>query len=103
MSFFNHIVPHSLVVHCDCAGCGSRVRCRGDVYDCSDGAWPAVFQVMKAPDLKDRLEESEKLMKEMSKTWEEKLAETERIHAVSTHQDSFLLDKCCLPLSHFWK
>ncbi|XP_048248867.1 kinesin-like protein KIF13B isoform X7 [Haliotis rufescens] len=37
-------------------------------------------QNMRAPDLKDRLEESEKLMKEMSKTWEEKLAETERIH-----------------------
>ncbi|XP_036358339.1 kinesin-like protein KIF13A isoform X8 [Octopus sinensis] len=37
-------------------------------------------QSMKAPDLKDRLEESEKLIKEMTKTWEEKLAETEKIH-----------------------
>ncbi|KAL3888337.1 hypothetical protein ACJMK2_000707 [Sinanodonta woodiana] len=37
-------------------------------------------QSMKAPDLKDRLEESEKLIKEMTKTWEEKLMETERIH-----------------------
>lgn len=38
---------------------------------------------MKAPDLKERLEESEKLIKEMTKTWEEKLAETEKIHQVS--------------------
>ena len=38
---------------------------------------------MKAPDLKERLEESEKLMKEMTKTWEEKLNETEKIHTVS--------------------
>lgn len=37
-------------------------------------------QSMKAPDLKERLEESEKLIKEMTKTWEEKLAETEKIH-----------------------
>ncbi|XP_041360770.1 kinesin-like protein KIF13A isoform X2 [Gigantopelta aegis] len=37
-------------------------------------------QSMTAPDLKDRLEESEKLVKEMSKTWEEKLLETEKIH-----------------------
>ncbi|XP_059167567.1 kinesin-like protein KIF13A isoform X3 [Physella acuta] len=37
-------------------------------------------QSMKAPDLAERLTESEKLMKEMSKTWEEKLQETERIH-----------------------
>jgi kinesin family protein 13 len=37
---------------------------------------------MKAPLLKERLEESEKLMKEMTKTWEEKLKETEKIHKV---------------------
>ncbi|KAL4218427.1 Kinesin-like protein kif13b [Mactra antiquata] len=36
-------------------------------------------QSMKAPDLKEKLEESEKLLKEMRKTWEEKLAETEKI------------------------
>lgn len=41
------------------------------------------LQSMKAPDLKERLEESEKLIKEMTKTWEEKLAETEKIHQVS--------------------
>lgn len=35
---------------------------------------------MQAPDLQDRLEESEKLMKEITKTWEEKLLETEQIH-----------------------
>ncbi|XP_030851996.1 uncharacterized protein LOC105441485 [Strongylocentrotus purpuratus] len=35
---------------------------------------------MKADILKDRLEESEMLMKEMSLSWEEKLVNTERIH-----------------------
>eukprot|EP00057_Strongylocentrotus_purpuratus_P008261 XP_011662735.1 PREDICTED: kinesin-like protein KIF13A isoform X3 [Strongylocentrotus purpuratus] len=35
---------------------------------------------MKADSLKDRLEESEMLMKEMSLSWEEKLVNTERIH-----------------------
>jgi kinesin family protein 13 len=37
-------------------------------------------QSLKAPDLRERLQESEKIMKEMSKTWEEKLRETEQIH-----------------------
>ncbi|XP_069106121.1 kinesin-like protein KIF13A isoform X3 [Argopecten irradians] len=32
------------------------------------------------PELQDRLEETEKLFKQKTKTWEEKLAETERIH-----------------------
>ncbi|XP_052250414.1 kinesin-like protein KIF13B isoform X2 [Dreissena polymorpha] len=36
-------------------------------------------QSLKAPDLKEKLEESEKLLKEMRKTWEEKMAETEQI------------------------
>lgn len=40
------------------------------------------LQSMKAPDLKEKLEESEKLLKEMRKTWEEKLAETEKIQVV---------------------
>ncbi|XP_029281093.1 kinesin-like protein KIF13B isoform X2 [Cottoperca gobio] len=34
---------------------------------------------MKAPDLKDRLEESEKLIQEMTVTWEDKLRKTEAI------------------------
>ncbi|KAG5265366.1 hypothetical protein AALO_G00241610 [Alosa alosa] len=34
---------------------------------------------LKAPELKDRLEESEKLIKEMTVTWEEKLRKTEEI------------------------
>ena len=38
---------------------------------------------MTAPDLRERLEESEKLMSTMSKTWEQKLEETERIHQVT--------------------
>ncbi|XP_072028928.1 kinesin-like protein KIF13A isoform X2 [Amphiura filiformis] len=39
---------------------------------------------MKADKLKERLHESEKLMKEMTCTWEEKLAKTERIHKERT-------------------
>jgi len=42
-----------------------------------------LLQSLKSDDLRERLEESEKLMKEMGKTWEEKLKETERIHQVS--------------------
>jgi len=38
---------------------------------------------LKSDDLRERLEESEKLMNEMEKTWEDKLKETERIHMVS--------------------
>ncbi|CDQ92780.1 unnamed protein product [Oncorhynchus mykiss] len=34
---------------------------------------------MKAPELKERLEESEKLIQEMTVTWEEKLRKTEEI------------------------
>lgn len=45
---------------------------------------------MKAPELKDRLEESEKLMKEMSKTWEEKLLETERLHQVNIQKKTLI-------------
>lgn len=41
---------------------------------------------MKAPELKDRLEESEKLIQEMTVTWEEKLRKTEEIAQVNiTH------------------
>lgn len=39
-------------------------------------------QSMKAPELKDRLEESEKLIQEMTVTWEEKLRKTEEIATV---------------------
>ncbi|XP_078332068.1 kinesin-like protein KIF13A isoform X4 [Crassostrea virginica] len=37
-------------------------------------------QNMQAPTLQDRLQESEKLIKEMTKTWEEKLAEKDKIN-----------------------
>lgn len=41
---------------------------------------------MKAPELKDRLEESEKLIQEMTVSWEEKLRKTEEIALVlNTH------------------
>ena len=41
------------------------------------------LQSLKAPDLKDRLEESEKLIQEMTVTWEEKLRKTEEIAQVT--------------------
>lgn len=37
---------------------------------------------MKSPELKERLEESEKLIQEMTVTWEEKLRTTEEIAQV---------------------
>lgn len=37
---------------------------------------------MKAPELKERLEESEKLIQEMTITWEEKLRKTEEVAQV---------------------
>lgn len=41
---------------------------------------------MKAPELKERLEESEKLIQEMTVTWEEKLRKTESIAQVINPQ-----------------
>lgn len=40
------------------------------------------LQAMKSPELKERLEESEKLIQEMTVTWEEKLRKTEEIAQV---------------------
>lgn len=40
------------------------------------------LQSLKAPELKERLEESEKLIQEMTVTWEEKLRKTEEIAQV---------------------
>lgn len=39
---------------------------------------------MKAPELKEKLQESEKLIQEMTVTWEEKLRKTEEIAAVNS-------------------
>lgn len=39
---------------------------------------------MKAPELKEKLQESEKLIQEMTVTWEEKLRKTEEIATVNT-------------------
>lgn len=44
-------------------------------------------QSMKAPELKERLEESEKLIQEMMVTWEEKLRKTEDVAQV-THTNT---------------
>lgn len=43
-----------------------------------------VHQSMKAPELKEKLQESEKLIQEMTVTWEEKLRKTEEIATVRT-------------------
>lgn len=40
------------------------------------------LQSLKAPELKERLEESEKLIQEMTVTWEEKLRKTEEVAQV---------------------
>lgn len=44
--------------------------------------WGFFLQSLKAPELKDRLEESEKLIQEMTITWEEKLRKTEEVAQV---------------------
>lgn len=46
---------------------------------------------MKAPELKERLEESEKLIQEMTVTWEDKLRKTEAI-ALVRNDDMHKLD-----------
>lgn len=61
---------------------------------CTVCAWFGL-QSMKAPDLQERLVESEKLVKEMSKTWEEKLMETERVHQVGA-TDPLPVSRTCL-------
>lgn len=44
---------------------------------------------MKAPELKERLEESEKLIQDMTVTWEDKLRKTEAIAQVATHKTAY--------------
>lgn len=52
---------------------------------------------MKAPELKERLEESEKLIQEMTVTWEEKLRKTEEVAQVNrTHLDKLHQLLCVL-------
>ena len=46
------------------------------------------LQSTKTDVLREKLEESEKLMSEISKTWEEKLKETEKMHQVSVNTSS---------------
>lgn len=43
---------------------------------------------MKAPELKEQLEESEKLIQEMTVTWEEKLRKTEAVAQVGLSSSS---------------
>lgn len=42
-----------------------------------------ILKAMKAPELKEKLEESEKLIRELTVTWEEKLRKTEEIAQVA--------------------
>lgn len=43
---------------------------------------------MKAPELKEKLHESEKLIQEMTVTWEEKLRKTEEIATVCAQKQT---------------
>lgn len=45
-------------------------------------------QSMKAPELKEKLHESEKLIQEMTVTWEEKLRKTEEIATVCPYKET---------------
>lgn len=45
------------------------------------------IKAMKAPELKEKLEESEKLIRELTVTWEEKLRKTEEIAQVGQRQE----------------
>lgn len=45
---------------------------------------------MKAPELKERLQESEKLIQEMTVTWEEKLRKTEEVAQVTCRRCTVL-------------
>lgn len=57
-----------------------RAPCWSCCFSCSHR--PSCLQSLKAPELKERLEESEKLIQEMTVTWEEKLRKTEEIAQV---------------------
>lgn len=61
----------------------TRVWGWGKHPGCSD--WSLCVQSLKAPELKEKLQESEKLIQEMTVTWEEKLRKTEEIATVG-HQ-----------------
>lgn len=48
---------------------------------------------MQAPTLVERLHVSEKLIKEMTKTWEEKLAEKDKINQVQGYPVLFYINR----------
>lgn len=50
--------------------------------------FPCSHQSMKAPELKEKLHESEKLIQEMTVTWEEKLRKTEEIATVCAQKQT---------------
>lgn len=51
---------------------------------------------MKAPELKEKLQESEKLIQEMTVTWEEKLRKTEEIATVRATVSKYTPRRICL-------
>lgn len=57
-------------------------------------------QSMKAPELKEKLHESEKLIQEMTITWEEKLRKTEEIATVCSQKQT--LSPFCLTTHMFF-
>lgn len=59
------------------------------------------LQSLKAPELKDRLQESEKLIQEMTISWEEKLRKTEEIAQVNAiWLDGFFAIEAGRPTAH---
>lgn len=106
---WNLYLLHFILCCCVQFPCASR-HCSGK------SSWRflliSIFQAMKAPELKEKLEESEKLIKELTVTWEEKLRKTEEIaqvfqkfwggkarYSYSASQLNFmsLSELCCLP------
>lgn len=56
---------------------------------------------MKAPELKEKLQESEKLIQEMTVTWEEKLRKTEEIATVRTSAEQILKLIQCIYMRYY--
>ena len=56
-----------------------------------------IIFLLQQEGIEERLKESEKLMQEISQTWEEKLRKTEKIHQVH----KFIYFSCILVMSYF--
>ncbi|KAI4530843.1 hypothetical protein MG293_018701 [Ovis ammon polii] len=69
------LLPGETLSHCTRNSTEMGAKCLNFIYL----LLPARTRAMKAPELKEKLEESEKLIKELTVTWEEKLRKTEEI------------------------